>query len=333
MKNILLVFTGGTIGSRSHGGTINTADDARFKLLELFAQSDAQHNSVEFTIAQPLQILSENLHPGHWSILLKTLEAYDLSKFDGIIVTHGTDTLSFTAAMLGVYFQQLDKPLLLVSSNLPLEDPAANGLDNFVCAVEFIRQNIAPGVFVSYRNPGESTQIHLGTRILACLPLSGNFISALPGALFQLEHNRFHELNSLTLQKCFDTKLRPEIAPISLIRPYPGLDYDRISLDGVNVILHDLYHSGTACASSEWGEHYSLTHFIERCRTQNIPVYLSPALYSQSAYESTHAILEAGGTMLWNMTLETAYAKLSLAFGNWHEATKIERFLNTHRHR
>ncbi|MBS3963778.1 MAG: asparaginase [Methylomonas sp.] len=331
MKNILLVFTGGTIGSKAHEGAITTVADSRFQLIARFEQHYPLQAEIAFTTLQPLQILSENLHPHHWCKLLAAIEAYDLTQFDGIIITHGTDTLSFTAAMLATYFHRLDKPLLLVSSNLPLDQPQANGLENFICAVEFIRQNVRAGVFVAYKNPGGTSQIHLGSQLMACLPLSADFISVASGPVFQFENDIFHSLNPVPHCKSTEFDLSPIFAPISLIRPYPGLDYDNIRLDDAGIVLHELYHSGTACASDEWGDRYSLSRFIEHCSQRNIPLYLAPSLALESAYQSTHDILNVGGNMLWNMTLETAFAKLALAYGNWSDAQTIERFLADHR--
>jgi len=64
MKNILVVFTGGTIGSTATEGTINTAIGVPFKLIELFQQHYKNHKQIHFNTLQPLQILSENLASG-----------------------------------------------------------------------------------------------------------------------------------------------------------------------------------------------------------------------------------------------------------------------------
>ena len=48
-----------------------------------------------------------------------------------------------------------------------------------------------------------------------------------------------------------------------MIKPYPGLNYAHFNLENVDAVLHDLYHSGTACASTQWGENYSLLEFIK----------------------------------------------------------------------
>ena len=113
-----------------------------------------------------------------------------------------------------------------------------------------------------------------------------------------------------------------------MIKPYPGLNYASFNLENVDAVLHDLYHSGTACASTQWGEKYSLLEFIKRCQEQNIKVYLAPAIKSVDAYQSTRALIEQGAEMIWNMSIEAAYVKLMLAYGNFSDEQQIMAFID-----
>lgn len=327
-KQILLVFTGGTIGSQLSGDTINTDSSAGFKLLQLFNERDRQAESVCFKILQPLQILSENLHPSHWNILIAAIESEDLSNYDGIIVTHGTDTLAFSAAMLSQYFNPLNIPLLLVSSHLPLDHPDANGMANFLCAVDFIRQQILRGVFVAYQNPGQAMQVYLGSRLNSCLPLSSDFIGLQSQALMQYADGQFYHRQDAKLLPCSPLSLNADFSSrILLIKPYPGLNYSHFQLDQVDVVLHDLYHSGTACASVAQSGAHSLVEFIQHCRQRQLKVYLAAAAYSENAYASTRQLLEAGAEIIWDVSIEVAYAKLLLAYGNFTADSAIDAFL------
>ncbi len=328
MKNILLVFTGGTIGSQSDNGTIDTDSQAGFKLVQAFRQQ-FPGDDIGFQPLQSLQLLSENLHPSAWKSIIAAIESQDLTQFDGIIVTHGTDTLAFSAAVLGIYFHGLNIPLLLVSSNLPLDAPHANGLLNFNCAVEFIRQKPAGGVFVPYQNPGQNLQVHLATRLSSCLPLSSDFVSVQSRYCMAFEQGCFRLLEEPVAGQEPGMPLSAEFGRILLIRPYPGLDYSCFNLGGVDAVLHDLYHSGTACVDQQWGAQHSLIAFSQRCRSESVPLYLAPAIRSEEAYSSTRDLLAHGAAMIWNTSLETAYAKLALAYGNFSDSRKIADFLAT----
>jgi L-asparaginase len=326
--SILLVFTGGTIGSQAENGNIDLNPNAGFKLLQLFNQRFAAAEHISFKTLQPIQILSENLHPQHWQTIINAIEAEDLSQFDGIIMTHGTDTLAFSASALGLYFNQLTIPLLMVSSDLPLDNPQANGIPNLIAAVEFIRQIAEAGVFVAYQNPQQTLQIHQATRLAQCLPLSSDFISAQSKAYMNFTEQGFQRLSDKPAISPQPIKLKADFsARILLIKPYPGLNYDQFNLDQVDAVLHDLYHSGTACSSDAYGQQHDLVAFIKRCRQQNINIYLAPAIHSDSAYSSTRELLAHGGEMIWNLSLEAAYAKLLLAYSNFNSSQAISEFL------
>lgn len=327
MRNILVVFTGGTIGSTASKGRINTDARQSYKLLDLFKQSYSSSNNLQFKTIQPVQILSENLFPSVWEDLIKAIEAENVSDFDGIIVTHGTDTLAFTASALSLYFHSIKIPLLLVSSDYPLDHPQANGLINFNCAVEFIEQRDESGVFVPYKNQNADILVHLGSRIASSLQLSGDFISVQSNAFLRFD-GTFHQQNTTSSTKDKHNQLIPNFSTrILLIKPYPGLNYSHFSLDQVDLVLHDLYHSGTACSIADWGENHSLLHFIKKCRERNIGLYLAPAIKTEDAYESTSSLLEQGAKMIWNMSLESAYTKLLLAYGNFNDTNSINQFL------
>jgi L-asparaginase len=328
MKNILVVFTGGTIGSVATGGTINTSDTTSFKLIRLFEQHYENHRQIHFDTIQPLQILSENLAPAAWKTLISAIEAAGLDQYDGIIVTHGTDTLAYTACALSFYFNALKIPMLLVSSDYPLDHPKANGLENFICAAEFILQKSEAGVFVPYRNQQQITQLHQGTRLACSLQLSGDFFSVQGKSYMQFTNRQFSLLNPSKQQTQAHIPLKADLSErILMIKPYPGLDYSRFNLNNVDAVLHDLYHSGTACASLQWGENYSLVEFIQRCKKQNIPVYLAPAIKSTEAYQSTQLLMEHGAEIIWNMSIEAAYVKLLLAYGNFDDKQEILDFI------
>ncbi len=329
MKNILLVFTGGTIGSAVSDGVIDITKTQGFKLLELFHNEDPQAEDIKFTSLQPLQILSENMAPSAWQILFNAIESQNLASYDGIIVTHGTDTLAYTAAALSYYFNALKVPILLVSSDYSLDDARANGLSNFRCAVDFIRQRIQAGVFVPYANQNQTMQVHHGARLTCSLQLTGDFYSVQNKPFMHYKNQIFTQLDASLSVEPGISLLAKFSENVIMLKPYPGLNYAAIKLAKGDVVLHDLYHSGTACASYEWGEQYSLVAFIERCAEQGVKVYLAPAIKSTSVYQSTHVLLDKGAEMLWNMSIESAYVKLLLAYGNFKEPQEIQAFLET----
>ncbi|MFD0959177.1 asparaginase [Paenibacillus chungangensis] len=328
MKRILVVFTGGTIGSKASGDSINVHGDGAYALLEAYVGSASVRTDVGLETIQPLNLLSENITPGDWTALAASIRRQaEGSAYDGIVVTHGSDTLAYTAAMMGYLFADIAIPLVLTASNYPIADARSNGLRNFSSAIDFIAGETLPGVFVVYENAAGISQVYLGTRLMQCEPFTDQFRSPYDLVYGHMEERRFrwHE-DARNPQP--DT-LRPAQSPISwngdvpvidsdivYVKPYPGLDYSLYTWTErkPKAVLHDLHHSGTACGLE--GGAYSLPAFIKRCAAYGIDVYIAPVKNASDAmYASSHQLIGAGAIMLAGMSVEAALTKLMLAYG------------------
>lgn len=175
IQNIFLLQTGGTIGSAIHDGCIDVDPEKGDVLIQTYLKSASR--LVDFEVSRPFTILSENLVPAHWSQIIDALKTVDFDRYKGIIVTHGSDTLPYTAAALSYFFSTTPIPIVLVCSNHPLGHPESNALPNFSGAVDFILNTGLPGIFTVYENKDGKTQIHLGTRLLEADWINDNFLS------------------------------------------------------------------------------------------------------------------------------------------------------------
>lgn len=283
---ILVMFTGGTIGSIESSGYIRPGEGANYQLLSLYyemkqafqidasteetlASSRLEAPAVELIPLDAMQVLSEDSDGNFLNDLANVVQSAQeqavQQKMAGIIVTHGTDTLAYSAAMLGYVFADSPIPIVLVSSNYVLDHPNANGLDNFIHAVDFIASHPRGGVYVSYRNTGEEPRIHIGTRLLGHLAYSD--------AVHSIDEQGFlHEDKAefLIEQLPLAAKFRAE-APILQIFPSPGMSYPMIG-DGIQAVLHHSYHAGTICSHGAGMENF----FAEAAR-RRIPVFLTGA--------------------------------------------------------
>jgi L-asparaginase len=111
MKKILVVFTGGTIGSKVSNKTIDVDEQIGYLLIEKFKEQSKL--DVEFETIQPLNILSENCTPKDWSKIITAIKSAKSDDIDGIIITHGTDTLPYTSAIVSYVFADTDIPTIL----------------------------------------------------------------------------------------------------------------------------------------------------------------------------------------------------------------------------
>ncbi len=244
--NICMILTGGTIGSTVGERAIGL-DANRAKLLDFYERKYQDNLRVDVVV--PFQILSENLEIPHMLQLAELVEEKDGLGYDGIVITHGSDTLQYTAAFLDWRNPKPETPVFLVASNYVLEDERANGLDNFRGALLAINGGIGAGVYVSYRNPGEETQIHRGRRLLPHVAFSDRVASVGDDILGQIEKERFvpraakdgADLPPLPV-------LTPGRAPrMLLFSVYPGLGelLEQVSLVGIDGVIFHTYHSGT----------------------------------------------------------------------------------------
>ncbi|MCR8658884.1 asparaginase [Paenibacillus endoradicis] len=339
MKNIMVVFTGGTIGSMKQGSSIDVNDAGSYMIIDLFQQQYT--SSSTFNTMQPLNILSENLVADQWINLAEQLRAIDYSAIDAIILTHGSDTLAYSAAMLSYLLGDIPVPLILIASNYHLKDERANGLRNFYNAVRWIEEGASPGVFVIYENNQNESILYLGSRIMQCESFTDQFRSPYDIVLGQLEDGVVKTTsvsNRITV-----SDIRPAAHPyldqiqqldklvtdILYVKPYPGLNYELYSWPSnrrPTAILHDLYHSGTACALTEGP--YSLPQFIARCKEDNIAVYLCPVKSAEEAqYASTATLIEAGAVLLEKIGMEAALTKLIIAYSLFRSEQEVKDFM------
>lgn len=141
--NITVIFTGGTIGSSVQQEFVSTDAQMPYRLLAMYEAEQKKRGAAipNFRTQAPYTTLSEYMDGSHLNRLIACVHSLlttDDPDIDGIIITHGTDTLPFTAAALGMCFAYAKIPILLVSSNYILDDPRANGLTNFTAAVDYI---------------------------------------------------------------------------------------------------------------------------------------------------------------------------------------------------
>ncbi|WP_337100849.1 asparaginase [Paenibacillus sp. YIM B09110] len=332
MKRLLIVFTGGTIGSRSAGREIQVNESGSYALLDAYQASGLKRDEVVLDTIQPLNILSENMTPNHWSTLAATLKGADWRSYAGIIVTHGSDTLAYSAAMFSYLFADITIPLVFTASNYPLEDERSNGLANFSHSIDFILDGELPGVFVVYANDKSEPIVYLGTRITQCESFTDQFRCPYDLPYGKVVNRKFvrlaHDHNPTPEQLRgrkdsglaeWQSESLAIDSSIVYVKPYPGLNYSyyRFGEGGERrpkAILHDLHHSGTACAVDE--EPYSLTRFIEACQAQQIDVYLCPIKdNSDSMYSSSLKLIEAGAIVIEKLSVEAALTKLMLGWG------------------
>lgn len=316
MKNILLILTGGTIGSRiKSDGTISPDGDPQLvsvcaKRVESFAV---------FDVTEPFCVLSENMTVKHRELLIKEILSADPDKYDGVIVTHGSDTLTYTAALCGMAARSVKIPVVFVASDLVLSDPCANGPDNFVSAVSLICDSkVKRGIYICYRDDTRTNSVYLATRLCQADPFLDRF-SGFDGTRFgYIRNTRFFTENSPLSPSLDDVNAeKDDILPkdftltdcVALLHSSPGFDYSRFDITGLRAVINYGYHSATVDSDSFF-------EFASRCRDKGVDVWLASFKDKDApVYESLAKILKLGNVRrMYNISPEAAYSKLLLAY-------------------
>ena len=179
---ILFVFTGGTIGSTESGGVISVDKNKATGIVKYYR--DAYGIDFDYDVVGPYNELSEN-NTGVNLRKLCTCVSRSIDKgYDGIIVTHGTDTLQYSAAALGYTLGLSETPVCIVSANRPIENEKTNALDNLRGAIKFIESGEGRGAFVVYRNDNSDTvRMHRATRLVGVKAFSDD-VSSIRGEVY-----------------------------------------------------------------------------------------------------------------------------------------------------
>lgn len=332
MNKIKVIFTGGTIGSLATGNDISPDSKTKYMLLENYGK-----DLDRFITSNPLFILSENANLANILQMAREITlAQQEEGLKGIIMTHGTDTLAFTSALLSFLVPQIKIPVVLVSSDYVLTDTKANGNINFRVAVELIdNENTLPAIYVAYKNENEDfTNIHLASRMREPSSYSNSFYSPFgtrfavyKNGEFTFENTSINKSDKLFINNIFDGNIT---CTGLFIHPHTGLDYNNYKNIKSAFVLHDSYHSGTA-NTTDYVDNTFETNFLsfaDYCKENSIPLYLCNIRKKDVNYNSTNQMLEKNIFPLYDIVTNVALAKLIVAY-NFVDSNLREEFLQT----
>ncbi len=305
---ILFVFTGGTIGSTLSDGVISTERGKAYKIIEEYKKRCGI--GFEYDILEPYTELSENNTGDTVRTLCECVRENASRGYDGMIVTHGTDTLAYSSAALG-YALGLDTiPVCIVSSNRPIEHERANALDNLHGAVRFIEGGYGRGVFTVYKNDGsDMVKVHRATRLLGPKAYSDE-VDSIYGeeygyfdASFNYRANDRYTERPDGISPLDPLRLSESSKSILVISAYPGMCYPEPS-EKVRYVVVNTFHSGTLDTKSERAR-----SFYNKCAERGITV-LASGVSKGPDYASAREFTELSIRELTDISPVAAYVKL-----------------------
>lgn len=312
-KRILLIGTGGTIASEMTDGALSPGLSAR-ELLH-FVPEVGELCSVEARELYDLD--SANLTPEHWLGIARTVEeSYD--GFDGFVVTHGTDTMAYTAAGLSYLVQASPKPIILTGAQKPISfdttDSKINLRDAFIAAAS----DYVHGVAVVFNG-----RVIAGTRARKTHTKSFDaFASVNYPALAQIRDGRMFRFiePEYSERPTFYSELNTRVSLLKLI---PGMDTEilRFMLDRSDGLIVESFGVGGLPESG--GMHETLREAARGGKTVVLTTQV-PNEGSDLAVYSTGRGLDAPGILeACDMTTECAVAKLMWILARTRDCDKV----------
>ncbi len=166
LPKIALISTGGTIASKVDYRTGGVSAALSASELYAYVPELGKYASIDPEVL--LNEYSENLKPEHWTIIAnKIAEKIKSGIYRGIIVSHGTDTMHYTASALSFALQNLPIPVVLVGAQRSSDRPSSDAALNLIGATIFVLKSELAGVFVAMHasSSDEIISFHIGTRV------------------------------------------------------------------------------------------------------------------------------------------------------------------------
>ncbi|MDI9498696.1 MAG: asparaginase [Bacillota bacterium] len=323
--------SGGTVHLIATGGTIASVPSAHglvpgFGGAEIlrYCQSALLHYDIE--IEDLLNLDSSNIQPEEWQIMARAVARALTSPRPpvGIVITHGTDTMAYTAAALSYMLVNLPLPVVLTGSQLPITDPLSDATANLAAALAMATSGV-PGVFLAF-----DRQILLGTRAVkvrttgfaAFESINHPIVGHIGGDGLVLDHsclpppvNGPFRLEDAVDASVMVLKLSPGFDP-GLLEALPArgcraLVLEAFGIGGVHELRRNL-----------------LTALESLIAAGLVVVVGSQCLYERSdfrRYAVGRSVLERGAVPAFDMTTESCVAKLITLLGRYRDPAEVAR--------
>lgn len=245
-KNILLLTTGGTIASTPGGeGLEPRRSDVMEQELSLL------RSFYNITVQDIFCLDSSNITPDEWQLIARTIFS-QRQDYDGIVVSHGTDTMAYTASAVTFMLPNIDKPVVFTGSQLPLADMLSDGPSNLRTAFAMAAAG-HPGVFLAF-----DRKVMRGCRAVkirasgfsAFESINAHYVARVGTQGLQIDRSAlpvFSGSPALRPELCrevFLLKLTPGLNPaifeLLAATGYRGIVIEAFGLGGVNVLQKGL---------------------------------------------------------------------------------------------
>jgi glutamyl-tRNA(Gln) amidotransferase subunit D len=331
LPKVAIISTGGTIASRVHyrTGAVQpalTAADLASVVPELssIAEIDAHILFSEY---------SENIGPTHWKGMAEEVAKRIANGAEGVVISHGTDTLHYTAAALSFALANLPVPVLLVGAQRSSDRPSSDAASNLTGAVALAaRADMAlVGVAMHQDLSDHLILAHRGTRVRKCHTSRRDAfksINSTPIASYDLKTGQIEMTNGIPKRdRSRKLALKPRFDQHAyLIKFYPGFNTGIID-SAVSAGARGIVLEGTGLG------HVSrhLFECVKKALKREVPVFMtSQTIWGRvdmNVYNTGRDLLNLGVTPLEDMIAETAIVKLMWLAAQTKSAGKLREMM------
>lgn len=319
-KKILLLSTGGTIASVvSDAGLV--PKESGEQLINMLGELP-----YDITVEDILQLDSSNIQPEEWKLIAEKIFE-NRNKYDGIVVSHGTDTMAYTASMLAFMLQNINIPVVLTGSQIPINVVLSDAPDNLKLAFA-AAASCHPNIYLAF-----DRKVMLGCRSVKVRTINFDAFESVnvpPVARVTSDGLVFSKQNlPKNNRECtLNTKINPNV---SLVKLFPGFDPKLLFAmvdSGCKGIVIEAYGLGGMNHIRR-----NMVAAVGELIRKGIPVIASSqCLYERSdftKYEVGREVLLEGAISARDMTSESAITKLMWGLGQGWNVHEIAQFFNT----